>query len=300
VTKDCKAGLVVALSLFGMAGRVGSATTTARFEVGRWWRYRHEGPRPGSMEPNAIDGERILRVVSVVEEQGAAQWVLEERYTKDPGVIGRLFVGADGLLAALEIENGKGETTRLRYDAPVPYQMTGMEVAEVRMIQATLHVDSPHIALPGTTRVERLEDETLTTPAGVFPGCSHYRSTTRCAVDIKIARIPVVEVRERWYHPAVHGMVKEVYRRSPVRFLTWKRPGYTATSLLTAFGKEQVPSPNEASLRARVERTAPTEARPSPAKAGGLRARGQLLRVALVVPALGLLFWAGRGARKRA
>ncbi len=297
MTRDWRAGLAVALSLFCMAGRAWSATA-ARFEIGQYWQYRHEGPRPGSVEPNAIDGERILRVKAVAEEQGATQWVLEEHYTRDARAIGRLFVDADGLLAAIEIENDKGETTRLHYDAPVPYQMTDMKVAEVRTIQATLRVDSPSFALPGTTRVERLVDETLTTPAGVFPGCSHYRSTTTCTVDLKIAKIPVVEERERWYHPAAHGMVKEVYRRSPVKFLTWKRPGYTATSLLTAYGREQMPSANETSPHVGVERAGPAESSPSSAKAGRLRSRGQILRLALVVPALGLVFWARRGARK--
>ena len=300
MTRDCKARLAVALSLFCMAGRAGSATP-ARFEVGQSWQYRHEGPRPGSMEPNAIDGERILRVMSVTEEQGVAQWVLEECYTRDAGVIGRLFVGEDGLLAALEIENGKGEKTRLRYDPQVPYEMTGLEVAEVRTIETTLRMESPNFSLPGTTRVERLEDETLTTPAGEFPGCSHYRSTTTCTVDIKIAKIPIVEERERWYHPAVHGMVKEVYRRGPVKFLTWKRPGYTATSLLTAYGNQEVPSSREASTRVGIERADGAASSPSPARACGLRSRrGQLLRVALVVPAIGIVFWARRGARKRA
>ena len=97
-----------------------TAASKVGFEIGQQWQYQHEGPRPGSIEPNAIDGERILWVVSSVEEQGGAQWVIEERFTKDRKVVGRLFVDGDGLLTALEIQNAKGEKMRLRYDSPVP------------------------------------------------------------------------------------------------------------------------------------------------------------------------------------
>jgi hypothetical protein len=59
-------------------------------------------------------------------------------------------------------------------------------------------------------------------------------------VDVKIAKIPFREERERWYHPSAQGMVKEVYRKGPVKFLGWSRAGYTATSTLLAYGREEV------------------------------------------------------------
>jgi hypothetical protein len=115
-----------------------------------------------------------------------------------------------------------------------------MNVAEVRTFQTVLRADAAKFALPVTTVVERLADETITTPAGEFPGCAHYRTTTQSVVDVKIAKIPFREERERWYHPSACGMVKEVYRKGPVKFLGWSREGYTATSTLLVYGREEV------------------------------------------------------------
>jgi hypothetical protein len=211
------------------------------WEVGQRWQYRHEGPRPGSVEPNAIDGERVLWVVSTIEEQGETRSVIEERFTNDAKVVGRLLVDPAGLLTALEAENEKGEVLRFRYDPPIPYQPADMNVAEVRTFRTVLRTDSPKFSLPITTVVERLPDETVTTAAGEFPACSHYRSATQSVVDVRIAKIPFSEERERWYHPSVRGMVKEVYRKGPVKFLGWSREGYAATSTLLAYGREEVP-----------------------------------------------------------
>ena len=222
-------------------------------DVGQRWQYRHEGPRPGNVEPNAIDGERILQVISVAEEQGGKQWVIEERFTHSADVIGRLCVNQELMLTAIEIENKKGEVARLRYDPPIPYRVMDLAAGEKRKIETTLKMDSPEFALPSTITIERLEDESITTPAGEFAGCPHYRTVTTSTVNIKIAKIPFTEEREQWYHPRVHGMVKEVYRKGPVRFLTWSRPGYTATSVLTAFGREEV-------MAAAVEPVAQTDA----------------------------------------
>lgn len=238
------------------------------FEVGQRWQYRHQGPRPGNVEPNTIDGERIVQVVSAADGPEGTQWTLEERFTRDPRVVARLCVSHDGLLTALEITNEKGQIARLRYDPPGPYEPSGMSVGQKQTVETTLQMDSANFSLPSTTVVERLEDETLTTPAGEFTGCTHYRSTSLSTVDVKIAKIPIREERERWYHPAVNGMVKEVYRRGPVKFLGWSRDGYTATSELTSYGKEQVPPASEARTQTLVdsnEQPAPT---PSASQAG--------------------------------
>ena len=229
-----------------LSALVGSSCTEAwagriakeGFEVGQRWTYRHEGPRPGSAEPNAIDGERILHVISVVEEQGGKQWIIEERFTNSKDVV-RLYVNEERLLTAIEIENEKGEVARLRYDPPVPYQVTELDVGKERTIETALRMDSSEFALPSTIVIRRLADETITTTAGEFVGCLHYKATISSTLDIKIAKIPVTEERERWYHPEVNGLVKEVYRKGPVKFRSWSREGYTATSVLTAFDREE-------------------------------------------------------------
>ena len=47
------------------------------FEAGQQWTYRHAGPRPGAVEPTAIDGERVTQVVGNDPNRGL--WFIEER-----------------------------------------------------------------------------------------------------------------------------------------------------------------------------------------------------------------------------
>lgn len=266
--RDCRASacrLGVAVSLICTTVWAGTGPQPL-FEVGQRWVYRHEGPRPGSVEPNAIDGERILWVLDNVEDQGQTQWVVEERFTGDEKTIGRLRVGENGLIEAVEIENEKGETARLRYDPPVTYRPADTAMGEKTTISTSLHLDSADFALPSRIVTERLADETVTTPAGEFPGCSHYRIVTTSTVNIRIAKIPITEEREQWYHPTVRGMVKEVYRRGPVKFLTWSRPGYTATSALATYDRRE-PDPTQRASSSQV--TGQTETQGQPPRPSG-------------------------------
>jgi len=211
----------------------------APLDVGQRWLYRHEGPRPGSIEPNAIDGERILWVLTRMDSQSGELRVVEELFTRDEQAIARFLVRTDGLLEAVEIKNDKGETARLRYDPPIPYHPTAMAMGETQTISTSLRLDAVDFTLPSKIVTERLADETVVTPAGKFPECSHYRIVTTSTINIKIAKIPFVEEREQWHHPTAQGLVKEIYRRGPVKFLTWSRPGYTATSVLTAYDRQE-------------------------------------------------------------
>jgi len=268
------------------------------FEVGQRWEYRHEGPRPGDIEPNAIDGQRIVHVISVADEPGGKQWVIEERFTKSRDVIGRLHVNQEQMLTMLEIENQKGEVAKLRYDPLIPYRATDLAPGETRTIETTLRMDAAAFFLPTTIMMERLGDETIATPAGEFVGCRHYRTTTASTVNIKIAKIPITEEREQWYHGSVHGLVKEVYRRGPVKFLTWSREGYTATSVLTAFGTEEGKPAKEPAMRvdARDEPIDEPGGRPSE---GSSRGSTRLILLAVVgLLAVGSLVWTRRARRK--
>jgi hypothetical protein len=227
------------LGLFCAAAGLGQAVPES-FEVGQRWVYRHEGPQPGDMEPNSIDGERILQVISVAGDQPDRQWVVEECFTNKKNVIGRFHVNREQMLTLLELENQKGEVAKLRYEPSIPYRAAGLAVGEKRAIETTLKIEGVEFSLPSTITTERLKDETVTTPAGEFAGCRHYRVTIASTVNIKIAKIPITEEREQWYHETVHGLVQEVYRRGPTKFLTWSRAGYTATSTLTAYGRGEV------------------------------------------------------------
>ncbi|MBN2314085.1 MAG: LPXTG cell wall anchor domain-containing protein [Sedimentisphaerales bacterium] len=229
--------LVGLLSLTGWAGQ----DTKEPFEVGQRWKYQHEGPRPGSFEPNDIDGERIIHVVGVIEEPEGKQWIIEDRFTKDEMAKGRLYVNQERLLTTIEFENEKGETAKLKYNPPIPYQIMDMTIGQEKTIETSLKMESADFTLPSTMEIQRLDNETITTPAGEFVDCWHFIFKTKSIFKIKIIKIPFTEERERWYHPKINGLVKEVYRKDPMKFLTWSQEAYSATSTLTSFGKEGVP-----------------------------------------------------------
>ena len=172
-----------------------------------------------------------------------------------------------------------------------------MNVGEERAIQTTLRVDSADFALPNKTVVERLTDETVSTPAGEFAGCSHFKSTTTSTVDIKIAKIPMTEEREQWYHPSANGMVKEVYHKGPVKFLGWSRPGYTATSTLMAYGKQEVDPEAGLVVETESEQSDQQEASHSPSRATSLWSR-ELILAGIVAFGVGTLVLVRRAFRK--
>ena len=210
----------------------------ATFEVGQRWVYQHTGPRPGSAEPNAIDGQRILLVIAG-PEPGRPHWVLQERYSEDEAVVGRLHVSEEGL-TGFEIENAKGEVAQMIYDVPMAYPVPPLDVDKETIVENVLRVASAEFAMPVKVVTRRLADETLTTPAGRFADCRHYQTTTGSTINVKVAKVSLSEQRDQWYHESVNGLVKEVYRKDPVKFLAWSQEGYTATSVLVAFDTQEI------------------------------------------------------------
>lgn len=208
------------------------------YEVGQRWVYQHSGPKPGSFEGEPIGGQRIAQVIRHDPNDGL--WIIEERYTNSSDPAGRFRVDGDRMVVAIEIDSKDGPPGLLRYDPPVPYEAPELAVGQSVTIETTLHMDSAAFSMPIRLEIERLPDDTIATDAGTFEACRHYRTTTSATLDLKIAKVPMSEERHRWLHPQANGLVKETYRREPVKFLTWSRPAYEASSVLTAFGVEAV------------------------------------------------------------
>ena len=226
------ATILCAVSMLSLA----ASAPEAPYAVGRYWEYSHEGPRPGAAEPHAIDGQRILHVLETVGAGAEQRWVIEDRFTNDPNIVGRLHVRGDRMLTAMVIENEKGESLTLTYDKPIPYQCVDMNVGDSTRIKTALVTQPGGFKLPCTIEITRLDDETLDTPAGRFADCRVFRSVTDSVIDIKVAKIPIKEHRQWWYSDRVGTTVKEVYSRDTVKFLTLSKDKYTCTSTLAAFG----------------------------------------------------------------
>ena len=214
----------------------GNTVTVGPFEVGQQWVYDHEGPRPGAMEPNAIDGQRILQVVLQEELAGQRLWVIEERFTHDPNVVSRLHVDDMRELLSLDVTNQKGEAMRLTYESAIAYQAMAMEVGEQRTVKTRLLSSDGKFKVPIQIEVQRFEDEAVDSPAGLFQDCRHFEFAMTSSIDLKLVKIPIKETRHRWYSDRIGGLVKEVYEKKPGKFMTWSWEGYTSTSTLASFG----------------------------------------------------------------
>lgn len=194
------------------------------------------------MEPNVIDGQRIRHVLAVNEDQGHPQWVVQERFTNDEQATSLLFVDHERQLTGFEIVSDQGESIMMTYESPVPYQVPQLAVGEEKTFETRLLMGPSQIALPTKSVIRRLADETITTPAGEFVDCQHYHTATQSTLDFKIVRIPMTDEWDQWYHQSVNGLVKEAYRKGPIKYLAWSCEGYTATSVLASFGIEEVSS----------------------------------------------------------
>ncbi len=266
-------GISIALCIAAVA-----AAGEAPFAVGQQWTYAHTGPRPGSIEPDPVDGQRIAQVIA--EDPNSGLWIIEERYTNNPDPIGRAHVDPNRMLVAIEIEGKQAQPALLRYDPPIPYEAPELAVGQAATIDSTLRMDSPALAMPITIEFERLADETIETDAGSFEACRHYQIATRSTLDIKIGKIDSVEHRHRWLHDRANGLVKETYRKEAVKFLTWSRPAYDASSVLTAFGVEAVAQ--------RPARTADPNGSPAADAHEGHSSHRSPTEIALIVLAIGL------------
>jgi hypothetical protein len=234
----CQGHLVVAVH--ADMSVVGGTSAIKPFELGQRWVYDHEGPRPQAMEPNAIDGQRILQVVSRDDRSGQAVWGIQERFTGDPNAVGRLYVDDERRLRSIEVINEKGEGTRLIYEPSIAYQAMAMQVGGQTVVKTLLRTRDGKFKIPIQMGVRRLEDETVVTAAGRFEGCRHFEFVTKSTIDLKLMKIPMQETHHRWYSDQVNGLVKEVYEKAPGKFMTWSWKGYTATSTLVSFGTAEI------------------------------------------------------------
>ena len=174
----------------------------------------------------------------VEEAADEKTWIFQEWFTNSSEPAADYYVNQENLLTSISFKNNDGEEFKINYLSPIPYLIPDLNIEEKKEFESEMQFDSAEFSMPTTLIYERFEDQTITTPAGEFSNCQHYVINTTSLFDIKIAQIPAKEVREIWYHPSVNGVVKEVYRKSPIKYLFWSMEGYTAESELISFSQD--------------------------------------------------------------
>jgi len=162
--------------------------------VGQRWEYAHTGPRPSSMQPKVIDGQRVLQVIEHVKEENNSYWIIEENFTNDPEVVSRLHIDAKNLLTAVyNYHVDKGLFLKMSYQPGIPWPAPELALGEEKTYEINLILGEGDFTLPETVEFKRLPDETVEVEAGTYVNCRRVQVASSCVMDFKVTKIPYRE-----------------------------------------------------------------------------------------------------------
>lgn len=223
-----KITIQAAIALLFAAMTASAAAPAEPFAVGEKWTYVHEGAIPMRPPDERIEGDRTKEVVSAGEVDGKKFWRVREKWGEGDTRAATQRVGAERMCARIEF--GQGDLT-IDPARPVDFMHLGPGGEET--LEVTYSFGGGQFSFPMKMTAKRVEDETLTVPAGEFENCAHV--TIEETVTFSPPGGEVMEIttkREHWYHPDANGAVKE-------SFILEQPGGGTAegTSVLKSYAK---------------------------------------------------------------
>lgn len=226
-------GVVLATVVLFFAVAATASEEEQTFQVGEKWVYKHEGPRPGGMSQESIDGDRTREVISVEGSGENKRWVIKETFGEYDDRPSRAYVDSKRLVTKREF----GYEFSMDFDPPVPFDVQILKADEEKKYETELSFGENSIPFKVTSK--RVANETIKVPAGEFKDCHHYQNTITIVFSREGDEVTIKTNQDIWYHPKVNGIVKDVYKRGPVQFGGETREGYTATSQLKSYSKEK-------------------------------------------------------------
>ncbi len=197
-----------------------SGAIAADWKVGEKWTYQHEGPRPYADPSAKVEGDHVVEVVGIQGEGAERRTLLKSVWGTADASPAILYIGAKDLIHKMDIQ-GVGV---LRFDPPIP-ALWSLKVGEQKTVKTELGLAG--VVMRIEYAAKRLEDETVTVPAGRFENCQHVTIVSTIESDFAPS---TKNKMDYWYHPTVKNSVKEVV-------VTNFESGnaYTATSTLKRF-----------------------------------------------------------------
>lgn len=192
---------------------------------GEKWVYEHEGYRPMTNPPQAVEGDRVNEVVDVKGEGEAKRWSLRHTWGTSDDNPPLLQLDAQRRLHQVDVE-----LMSVKFDPPLPLEWPELEVGESTTFLTTLSMTG--FELPIRYEANRLPDETVIVPAGTFENCRRVRVIAH-AKDLQGQDTQTRN--DVWFHPRAHGLVKEI---TIVNYTS--ADSYSSTSSLKS---HTVPSP---------------------------------------------------------
>lgn len=157
------------VSLALLVATVAPLNAAASGKPGEKWIYTVDGIRPMSNPPVDVDGDRVDEILSVTGEGAALRMRVKSTWGKDDQ--NPSLATLDNELRVHQVEVGSMMT--IAFKPPVPTVWSELAVGQNQVFETQLSVMG--FDMPLKYEVKRLDDETITVPAGKFENCRHIQ-----------------------------------------------------------------------------------------------------------------------------
>jgi hypothetical protein len=170
-------------------------------KVGEKWIYEQEGPRPMSNPPVTVEGDRVDEILAITGEGEAKRWRIKSVWGKDDPTPSLAMIDARHRLHQVEV----GSALTIGFTPPVPTDWPELKVDETTTFETKIAVMG--FELPLKYEVKRLEDETVTVPAGTFANCRRIQMVVH---GTDPSGQPNKTRYDHWMDVKGQGMIKEI------------------------------------------------------------------------------------------
>jgi hypothetical protein len=191
--------VVICLALgFAHLHRLGAAEPG---KVGEKWVYEVEGTRPMSNPPVAVEGDRVDEIVAVKGEGAEKRWQIKSIWGKNDETPSLASIDAQSRIHGVEV----GTALTIGFTPPVPTDWPELKAGESTTFETKLAVMG--FEMPLKYEVKRLEDSTITVPAGKFEGCRHIQMVMH---GTDPSGQPSKTRYDHWLDAQGRGLIKEI------------------------------------------------------------------------------------------
>ena len=204
-----KKAILWGVGIFIVVSAAGTVQAADPYTAGEKWTYEHEGAVPMRPPDYTITGDRVREVVGMEGEGENKRWLILEQWGDNDEWAGKRHVNADRRYDKID----SGGDRVMTIEPPYPFDYLDLKPGEEKKLESTFQAGE-RWSFPLKLGVKRVKDETIKVPAGKFENCVHVQceeSVTFTGQDGN--EMTITTKSERWCHPKVNGLVKEVFTR---------------------------------------------------------------------------------------
>lgn len=170
--------------------------------VGEKWIYAHEGPRPNGGPDSVVKGDRTVEVTAIEGEGEGKLFVYKTQWGENDPMPTLTRIDSKSMVRSIQLPG----LVMIEMNPPLPAQWETIGVGETETFETNINVMGYEVPLVIETK--RLEDETISVPAGTFENCRRIESTHKTTDE---TGNPVTHKYLYWFHDGVKHLVKETF-----------------------------------------------------------------------------------------